>query len=325
MKKSIFFLLFISIIFTSEAQPCKDLLNEKMDPNDILSLQENLIKLLDCKEYNIDEYDLQKGILGMLLIQLSMEKEEPLTFRDLTKKYDELKSTEEYQKQREIYFKSIELASKKVEIKNWHKDKKLLLELGVEEAECNKIEGFIKESFEKTGEELIITYEELFEAYRKKYPPPTLKDIHPLDDTGYLIENDFEENLIRAKKENKLVLVYFNGFGAINCRKMEENVFISPSIINYLKENFILSVHYVDDRTKLSAEERTKFSKLYGKEITTIGKRNSEFQFIEFNRMSQPHFIIITPEKEKLDQRGYTPDIQIFLEFLENSVEKSKK
>lgn len=47
--------------------------------------------------------------------------------------------------------------------------------------------------------------------------------------------HDYNEGLAYAQSQNKMVMVDFTGYGCVNCRKMEQNVWIYPEIYTLLK------------------------------------------------------------------------------------------
>ena len=54
----------------------------------------------------------------------------------------------------------------------------------------------------------------------------------------------------------KPLLVDFTGWACMNCRRMEENVWSDPRVLKILAEDYVLVSLYVDDKTKLPAEEQ---------------------------------------------------------------------
>ncbi|MEM7102284.1 MAG: cytochrome c biogenesis protein CcdA [Bacteroidota bacterium] len=125
---------------------------------------------------------------------------------------------------------------------------------------------------------------------------------------------DYEKGLAYAKKVKKPVLIDFTGFGCVNCRKMEEHVWPNESILNKLKDDFVLVSLYVDDRTKLP---EPYISELDGKKKRTVGQKWADFQATHFNANSQPYYVLVSHEERLLNNpRGYTPDVGEFDDFL---------
>lgn len=104
--------------------------------------------------------------------------------------------------------------------------------------------------------------------------------------------HDFEKGLAYAKKVNKPLFIDFTGYGCVNCRKMEENVWSDPRIERVLRNEVVLISLYVDDPKKLPKEE-WYFSEHLGQKVKTIGNRWAEFQVMHYNRNSQPFYLFL--------------------------------
>jgi thioredoxin-related protein len=63
--------------------------------------------------------------------------------------------------------------------------------------------------------------------------------------------HDFETGRAYAKKVGKPILLDFTGWGCVNCRKMEEQVWSDPKVLASLKNDFVLISLYVDEREEL--------------------------------------------------------------------------
>ncbi|MGH1338425.1 MAG: cytochrome c biogenesis protein CcdA [Aureispira sp.] len=125
--------------------------------------------------------------------------------------------------------------------------------------------------------------------------------------------DDYDEALRYATANNKPILVDFTGYGCVNCRKMEENVWIDPSINKILNEDYVLVSLYVDDRKKLPQTLVTED----GTKIRNVGNKWAAFQRVNFNKLAQPYYVLITPEEEVINvPRAYTPDIATYEAFL---------
>lgn len=126
--------------------------------------------------------------------------------------------------------------------------------------------------------------------------------------------DDYDEALRYAKSVNKPVLIDFTGYGCVNCRRMEENVWIDKKINKILNEDYVLVSLYVDDRKKLDQVLKTPD----GTKIRTVGNKWAAFQKVNFERASQPYYVLVTPDEEVLNKpRAYTPDIPTYKGFLE--------
>jgi thiol:disulfide interchange protein len=133
--------------------------------------------------------------------------------------------------------------------------------------------------------------------------------------------DDYDEAMRYAKTVNKPVLIDFTGYGCVNCRKMEENVWIDDEVNKILNEEYVLVSLYVDDRKKL---ENT-LEGPNGTKIRNVGNKWAAFQEVNFDRQSQPYYVLATPDEQVLNTpRAYTPDIQTYTNFLKCGVKAFK-
>ena len=135
--------------------------------------------------------------------------------------------------------------------------------------------------------------------------------------------HDFEQGLAYAKEVNKPVMLDFTGWGCVNCRKMEEQVWSDPRVLRRLRENVVLISLYVDERIKLPEEEQY-YSEVLKSKVKTIGNKWSEFQAMHYQTNSQPYYVIIGHDSLEplLPPTAYDPDIQLFINWLDEGVER---
>jgi thiol:disulfide interchange protein len=156
------------------------------------------------------------------------------------------------------------------------------------------------------------------------FPPPLSYSIYGKDNVkGKGLEanvvNDYQKALQLSKEQNKPILIDFTGWACVNCRKMEENVWSQPAVLEYIKNNFILVSLYVDDKAKLPVEQRFTYTTKEGaqKPIETAGDMWATFQAENFNQVTQPLYAILNSKEQLLNHPvGYTPDATTYLEWL---------
>lgn len=154
------------------------------------------------------------------------------------------------------------------------------------------------------------------------FPPPLYYSIYQKSDDcnlGLNCSHDYEEGLIRAKAENKPVLLDFTGYACVNCRRMEENVWSNPEVYKIMKEKFIVISLYVDDKEKLPAAKQFTFITKDGiaKEIITVGNKWATFETENFKNNAQPLYAILNSDEILLNNPvGYTPGIQEYKDWL---------
>lgn len=125
--------------------------------------------------------------------------------------------------------------------------------------------------------------------------------------------DDYDEALRYAKDMNKPLLIDFTGYGCVNCRRMEENVWIDPTINKILNEDYVLVSLYVDDREKLPQTLVTED----GTKIRNVGNKWAAFQRVNFDKLAQPYYVLATPDEEVINvPRAYTPNIKTYEAFL---------
>jgi thiol:disulfide interchange protein DsbD len=136
---------------------------------------------------------------------------------------------------------------------------------------------------------------------------------------------DYDQAMRAAKKANKPLLIDFTGHGCVNCRKMEENVWVDTEVLKRLKEDFVMVALYIDERTELPESEW--FTSDYdGKVKKTLGKQNADFQITEFENNAQPYYVILDHNGELLaSPRAYDTDIQAFIDFLDGAKDEFGK
>jgi cytochrome c biogenesis protein CcdA/thioredoxin-related protein len=164
------------------------------------------------------------------------------------------------------------------------------------------------------------------------FPPPSHYSLlaKPTDDNRGVeanVVNDYQQALTLAKEQNKPILIDFTGWACVNCRKMEENVWTDPAIASYIKDQFILVSLYVDDKAMLPVDKRFKYTSKAGTEkaINSVGDLWATFQAENFNQVTQPLYVVISPNQELLSNPvGYTPDAEVYLQWLQCSVAKGK-
>jgi thiol:disulfide interchange protein len=130
---------------------------------------------------------------------------------------------------------------------------------------------------------------------------------------------DYEQALAAAKREGKPLLIDFTGHGCVNCRKMEENVWVDPQVLKRLKEEFVMVALYIDERLELP-ESEWYTSSYDGKVKKTLGKQNADFQITRFNNNAQPYYVILDHQEQLVAKpRGYNTDIAAFVKFLDGA------
>ncbi|TRX60235.1 thiol:disulfide interchange protein [Fulvivirga sp. M361] len=144
---------------------------------------------------------------------------------------------------------------------------------------------------------------------------------HLMPPHNILAFNDYAKGLAYAKKVGKPVMIDFTGHACVNCRKMEQNVWVKPKVLDILKNSVILISLYVDDKRKLAADEMVESKLKPGKKLKYIGQKWSELQTIKYKTNSQPFYVLMDHNEENLiDPVAYTPDVDEYYQWLEEGI-----
>jgi len=136
--------------------------------------------------------------------------------------------------------------------------------------------------------------------------------------------HDYDEAVAAAKAANKPIMIDFTGNTCVNCRKMEENVWSDLAIFNIINDDYILVSLYVDDQNELP-DDKKSVSKFDGSKIETLGQKWSDMETNLYKSNTQPLYVLVDADGNVLiPQRGYTPDIEQYKQFLEDGKAKYK-
>lgn len=163
------------------------------------------------------------------------------------------------------------------------------------------------------------------------FPPPLCYSVyaHPVNcESSFEPLRDYEEALALARKENKPLLIDFTGWACVNCRRMEENVWTNPDVLDLMRNKFVVVSLYVDERKVLPAAQQQTFKTKTGadKQIITVGDKWATFQSENFNAVAQPQYAILGLNETALTKtKGYTPGAAEFKLWLECGLQAFNK
>jgi thiol:disulfide interchange protein DsbD len=134
---------------------------------------------------------------------------------------------------------------------------------------------------------------------------------------------DYFEGMSYAKEVNKPVMLDFTGYGCVNCRKIEEHVWVDDRVRTILNDSLILISLYGDEDTKLS---HVYTSELTGDKIRNVGKKWADFQIANFEQNTQPLYVLATNDQRVISKpRPYIEGIDGYLEFLNCGLAENRK
>ena len=127
---------------------------------------------------------------------------------------------------------------------------------------------------------------------------------------------DYDEGMAYARRYNMPVFLDFNGYGCVNCRKMEAAVLSKPEVEEHMHKYVLISL-IVDDKTKL-AEPLTVQENGRAVTLKTVGDKWSYMQRTEYGANAQPYYVQLNPDGTRLVESAYSydEDIEKFLNWL---------
>ena len=148
---------------------------------------------------------------------------------------------------------------------------------------------------------------------------------HLMAPHNILAFKDYDKGMEYAKKVGKPVMLDFTGHACVNCRKMEQNVWVKPKVLKYLKDEVVLISLFVDDKRPLKDHEIVDSKLNPGKKLKYIGQKWSELQTIKYKTNTQPFYVLIDHKGDNLiNPVAYTPDVDIYYDWLEKGVSSFK-
>ncbi len=133
---------------------------------------------------------------------------------------------------------------------------------------------------------------------------------------GQITFTDYDEGMAYAREHNMPVFLDFNGYGCVNCRKMEAAVLTKPEVEEHMHKYVLISL-IVDDKTELAEPIVLEEN---GRKVTlkTVGDKWSYMQRTEYGANAQPYYVQLNPDGSHLVESTYSydEDIDKFLEWL---------
>ncbi len=149
-------------------------------------------------------------------------------------------------------------------------------------------------------------------------PPLYTQDFNLYEGEVHAKYTDYEEGVAKAREMGKPILLDFSGYGCVNCREMENNVWIDDKVKQILDEDYVVITLMVDDKTELpEVIEVTENGKT--RKLRTVGDKWSYLQRSKFGANSQPFYVPIDHVGMPLGP-SYQHDLDIskYVHFLEN-------
>lgn len=148
------------------------------------------------------------------------------------------------------------------------------------------------------------------------------------------IFTDYKEGMAYAKEVNKPVMVDFTGWACVNCRKMEDNVWVEDTIKNILNNKYVVISLYVDEKTVLAEDEQevievpTSDGGTKLKKLRTVGDRWSTLETLTFASNTQPYYVLLDNEGRLLANPigySYAQELDRYTAYLNCGIEAFQK
>ena len=329
-------ILFASFITTfashTFAQTFQDIQDDTLDFSTLSQYPTELfdnMSLMINEDFDSIDYQIiaRSEIIGAILLENTMDGGS-ITYGDLYEDLLDIKTkVPNYDQLRSISIIQNKMKPLPADPKNWESDRLQFEAMGMDSVEIIDLGNYIKRqgSANITYEELMLDYYEMKEE-EERAKRALMKDA-PVPWENSMLFNK-EETFEMSRNASKPILLYFTGYNCVNCRKMEHSVMKEPEIFPLLSSEFIFVSLYVDDRQELPASEQ-KSIEINGrkKDIRTVGDANAALEMMEYNRSTQPLYVVIDADGNVLGQTTYmdsrTPSG--FKEFLEESLEEYHK
>ncbi len=136
---------------------------------------------------------------------------------------------------------------------------------------------------------------------------------------GLWAYDNIESGLEASRQTGKPVFVDISGHGCVNCREMEARVWSDTRVQQILRDDYILVVLYMDDKTQLPESKWVTTSS--GKVLKQVGRANSYIVKERFGVNAQPNYALLSSDGELLAPvRGYNLDVEAYIDFLKNGL-----
>ena len=326
-----------STLFGQTSKDCKQILKKEISMNDMLqeSIDQFVIDFQTLVLCEFDSIDFQifmgpQGNMPLIagsVLALGMpsdKKEEKFTFNDLKEMLEEFKQQDEYFQARQIVEAKNEIVQRIAKKLDWNSDKELLIKMGYTKSHLDDIYAIVKENESILYSDIFLIYSDTLLAREERQV--TEKE---LNDSKIKLENpgleewikglyaykDYETGIAKSKESKKPVLLYFNGYGCVNSRRIESEILTNGEIQAFINSKLIFVSLIVDERVKLEDSE-IYFSETLDKEVKTTGQKRLELEMMEFNSNRQPLFVLLDLSGVEISRIGYTNDLEKFESFL---------
>lgn len=132
---------------------------------------------------------------------------------------------------------------------------------------------------------------------------------------------DLDEGLEYAKKVGKPVLLDFTGHTCVNCRRMEDLVWVDKEVGRLINEEYVLIQLYADDRNIKMPASKIHYSKILKRKTDDLGYWNLDFQATKYGSNAQPLYVLAGPDLVPLvETQGANFDATAYAAYLKSGL-----
>lgn len=142
---------------------------------------------------------------------------------------------------------------------------------------------------------------------------------------GFKVFFDLDEGVEYAKKVGKPIMLDFTGWTCVNCRKMEDDIWVDETVGNIIKDKYVLIQLYVDERKVKMPADKVHYSKYLKGNTDDLGRWNQDLQATKYGANSQPYYVLADHNLNKLvEPQGAIFNAKEYASFLQSGVDNFK-
>lgn len=283
----------------------------------------------DFDSIDIQIFSVEPFLLSIIFeLRENKESDSKIVYSDLYERLIEFKEDPDYFKLRKQQVALNKLEETIFLNTRWDTLTVLLRDIGMEEKEIESFKIYAQENSDLTTNMryLVVKFYQKLEEAKSENKQKNKTQWEKLFLESMAIKED--SLLTLSRNEKKPVMLYFTGYNAVNCRRLEQSVLLDSQIVDILLNDFIFAPLYVDDRTALPQPEVKEANHSHNRNITlkTIGDKNSYYEYYRFENSVQPFFVILDSENNVIATADYNLKTKTdFINFLKSALDKFEK
>ncbi|RYF23222.1 MAG: thioredoxin family protein [Flavobacteriales bacterium] len=140
---------------------------------------------------------------------------------------------------------------------------------------------------------------------------------------GFKAFFDLEEGLAYAKLIGKPIMLDFTGWTCVNCRKMEDDIWIDEQVGKIIRDEYVLIQLYVDERSIKMPDDKVHHSDYLKGKTDDLGRWNQDFQATKYGANSQPYYVLVDHQLNPLvPAQGAIFNATEYASFLQSGIDK---